>query len=170
MTSSWSTPPVSAFTSTQPREKGDGDDGGMECSRGGLTSKIHALVDAEGRPVTLRLTGGQVADCRQADAMQTLWAKATSCSPTRATTAMPSAPKRRSTRPGQTSRPRQTARARSHSPRGSTDSETWWSASSTASSISAQSPPDMTRTRRTTLPPSNSSQRQSGAKRNESTA
>lgn len=37
--------------------------------RGGLTSKIHALVDAEGRPVTLRLTGGQVADCSQADAL-----------------------------------------------------------------------------------------------------
>lgn len=32
----------------------------MGRSRGGLTSKIHALVDAEGRPVTLRLTAGQV--------------------------------------------------------------------------------------------------------------
>ena len=41
----------------------------MGRSRGGLTSKIHALVDAEGRPVTLRLTGGRVADCREADAM-----------------------------------------------------------------------------------------------------
>lgn len=41
----------------------------MGRSRGGLTSKIHALVDAEGRPVTLHLTGGQVADCTQADAL-----------------------------------------------------------------------------------------------------
>ncbi len=41
----------------------------MGRSRGGLTSKIHALVDAEGRPVTLRLTGGQVADCTQAYAL-----------------------------------------------------------------------------------------------------
>lgn len=41
----------------------------MGRSRGGLTSKIHALVDAEGRPVTLRLTGGQVADCAEADAL-----------------------------------------------------------------------------------------------------
>lgn len=32
----------------------------MGCSRGGLPSKIHALVDADGRPVALRLTGGQV--------------------------------------------------------------------------------------------------------------
>jgi transposase len=41
----------------------------MGRSRGGLTSKIHALVDAEGRPVTLRLTAGQVADCREAEAL-----------------------------------------------------------------------------------------------------
>lgn len=36
---------------------------------GGLTSNIHALVDAEGRPVTLRLTGGQITDCTQTDAL-----------------------------------------------------------------------------------------------------
>lgn len=41
----------------------------MGRSRGGLTSKIHALVDAEGRPVTLRLTGGQVADSKEAEAL-----------------------------------------------------------------------------------------------------
>ncbi|MFG1477000.1 IS5 family transposase [Xanthobacter agilis] len=50
-------------------KKGDSDDGGMGRSRGGLTSKIHALVDAEGRPVSLRLTAGQVADCSEADAL-----------------------------------------------------------------------------------------------------
>lgn len=41
----------------------------MGRSRSGLTSKIHALVDAEGRPVNPRLTGGQVADRTQADAL-----------------------------------------------------------------------------------------------------
>ncbi|GGE86932.1 hypothetical protein GCM10011317_50040 [Niveispirillum cyanobacteriorum] len=41
----------------------------MGRSCGGLTSKIHALVDAEGRPVHLRLTAGQVADCTKADAL-----------------------------------------------------------------------------------------------------
>lgn len=41
----------------------------MGRSRGGLTSKIHALVDAEGRPVHLHLTAGRVADCTQADAL-----------------------------------------------------------------------------------------------------
>jgi hypothetical protein len=34
----------------------------MGRSRGGLTSKIHALVDADGRPIAFRLTGGQVHD------------------------------------------------------------------------------------------------------------
>ena len=34
----------------------------MGRSRGGLTSKIHALVDARGRPVKLVLTPGQRAD------------------------------------------------------------------------------------------------------------
>ena len=39
----------------------------MGRSRGGLTTKIHALVDAEGRPVRLHLSEGQASDCKQAD-------------------------------------------------------------------------------------------------------
>ncbi len=50
-------------------KKGALDDGGTGRSRGGLTSKIHALVDAEGRPVTLRLTAGQVHDSVEAEAL-----------------------------------------------------------------------------------------------------
>ena len=38
--------------------------------RGGLTSKIHALVDAEGRLVNFRLTGGRVADYSQAEGLK----------------------------------------------------------------------------------------------------
>ncbi|MGF7149893.1 transposase [Sphingomonas zeicaulis] len=41
----------------------------MGRSRGGLTTKLHALVDADGRPVSLRLTGGQVHDAREAEAL-----------------------------------------------------------------------------------------------------
>lgn len=41
----------------------------MGRSRGGLTSKTHALVDADGRPVSLRLTGGQVHDSQEAEAL-----------------------------------------------------------------------------------------------------
>jgi transposase len=38
-------------------------------SRGGLTTKIHALVDAEGRPIALKLTEGQAHDGRSAEDM-----------------------------------------------------------------------------------------------------
>ena len=38
----------------------------MGRSRGGLTTKIHALVDAEGRPVCLELTAGQAGDAPMA--------------------------------------------------------------------------------------------------------
>jgi transposase len=38
----------------------------MGRSRGGLTTKIHALVDANGLPVTLKLTAGQAHDGRSA--------------------------------------------------------------------------------------------------------
>jgi len=38
----------------------------MGRSRGGLTTKIHALVDASGLPIALRLTAGQAHDGRSA--------------------------------------------------------------------------------------------------------
>jgi transposase len=38
----------------------------MGRSRGGLTTKIHALVDAEGRPIDLVLTAGQAHDGKPA--------------------------------------------------------------------------------------------------------
>ena len=41
----------------------------MGRSRGGLTTKIHALVDAEGRPIALKLTEGQAHDGRSSDDM-----------------------------------------------------------------------------------------------------
>ena len=45
----------------------------MGRSRGGLTSKIHALVDANGLPITLKLTEGQAHDGRSAaDMLDTL--------------------------------------------------------------------------------------------------
>ena len=36
-------------------------------SRGGLTTKIHAIVDAAGKPVALSLTPGQRADITEAE-------------------------------------------------------------------------------------------------------
>ena len=41
----------------------------MGRSRGGLTTKIHALVDANGLPVALKLSEGQAHDGRSADGM-----------------------------------------------------------------------------------------------------
>ena len=41
----------------------------MGRSRGGLTTKIHALVDADGRPVRLMLTAGQANDAPVAGAL-----------------------------------------------------------------------------------------------------
>ena len=38
----------------------------MGRSRGGLTTKIHALVDGDGRPILLKLTAGQAHDGRSA--------------------------------------------------------------------------------------------------------
>ena len=39
----------------------------MGHSRGGLTTKIHAAVDAEGRPIALELTAGQTHDSQMAE-------------------------------------------------------------------------------------------------------
>ena len=43
----------------------------MGRSRGGLTTKIHALVDAEGRPVRIALTPGQTHDGKAAGGLLT---------------------------------------------------------------------------------------------------
>jgi transposase len=43
----------------------------MGRSRGGLTTKIHALVDAAGLPIALKLTEGQAHDGRSAEDMLT---------------------------------------------------------------------------------------------------
>jgi transposase len=48
------------------RPKKDDRSGCMGRSRGGLTTKIHALVDAKGLPIALKLTEGQAHDGRSA--------------------------------------------------------------------------------------------------------
>ena len=59
----------------------------MGRSRGGLTTKIHALVDANGLPIALKLTEGQAHDGRSAADMLDGLGAARSCSPTAPTTA-----------------------------------------------------------------------------------
>jgi len=50
-----------------PAPKKDGEDQAISRSRGGLTTKIHAAVDALGNPVALSLTAEQVHDVTQAE-------------------------------------------------------------------------------------------------------
>lgn len=120
-------------------KKGGREDGGMGRSRGGLTSKIHALVDAEGRPAILRLTGGQVADCREAEALLDALGEGDILLADKGYDSDAIRAWAKERKAWATSRPSQTARAPSPSPRGSTASETSWSASSTASDTSAAS-------------------------------
>ena len=47
----------------------NGSDQAIGRSRGGLTTKIHASVDALGNPIRLILTGGQIADVTQGAAL-----------------------------------------------------------------------------------------------------
>ncbi|TGT74787.1 transposase, partial [Mesorhizobium sp. M8A.F.Ca.ET.161.01.1.1] len=58
------------FYCSRPPAGCDGKKGGRDhClgrSRGGLTTKIHALVDAQGRPIKLTLTAGQMSDIASA--------------------------------------------------------------------------------------------------------
>src|SRR5215471_1356838 len=51
-----------AGSSARRRRKKGGGDRCMGRSRGGLTTKIHAVVDTLGRPIRLMLTAGQVHD------------------------------------------------------------------------------------------------------------
>ncbi len=114
----------------------------MGRSRGGLTSKFHALVDAEGRPVNLRLIGGQIADGAEADALTDELGEGTSCWPTRVMTRMPFGPRPPSERPGPTSRRRVIARALSCFRAGlSIGNAISWNGSSTGSSSSGHRNP-----------------------------
>ena len=49
------------------RPKKDGEDQAIGRSRGGLTTKIHAVTDALGNPIALSITPGQAADITQAE-------------------------------------------------------------------------------------------------------
>lgn len=53
------------------QQKKDQNDEAMGKSRGGLSTKIHAAVDALGNPVRLLLTAGQTSEYTQAEALIT---------------------------------------------------------------------------------------------------
>ena len=61
--------PTSKPRPARARPKRGAADEALGRSRGGLTTKIHLLADALGRPLRLLLTGGEVHDSRAAEAM-----------------------------------------------------------------------------------------------------
>jgi Transposase DDE domain len=65
----WSTAQSSARTSTGLALPKKDDDPAIGRSRGGLSTKIHALVDALGNPLAFLLTVGQAHDLIGADAL-----------------------------------------------------------------------------------------------------
>jgi transposase len=58
-----------ALTSTAPALKKSGQNEAIGRSKGGLSTKIHALVDALGNPLAFMLTPGQAHDLEGADAL-----------------------------------------------------------------------------------------------------
>ena len=62
-------PPWCASTSRRQAEKGGPRDQALGRSRGGLTTKIHTLTDALGRPLRLILSPGQAGDITTAPAL-----------------------------------------------------------------------------------------------------
>ncbi len=61
-------------------------------TRGGMNSKLHAVCDGQGRPITLMLTEGLMNDHKGAGLLLPLLPAARDCSPIAATTATPSVP------------------------------------------------------------------------------
>lgn len=125
----------------------------MGRSRGGLTSKIHVLVDADGRPVNLRLTGGQVAVCTEAVALMEALGEGNILLADKGYDTNAIRAKAPNERPGPTFRRRPTAKACSSSRAGFTGSGTSWSVSLTGSSSSVVLQPDTTNTPKTIWPP-----------------
>jgi IS5 family transposase len=116
--------------------------------RGGLTSKIHALVDADGRAIALRLTGGQVHDSQEAEALLEAMPEGATLLGDKGYDS--SARPQTGRTAGPISRPDRTESNAPPSQVGSTANAISSNASSIGSSTSAASRPVTTRTRPTT--------------------
>jgi transposase len=126
----------------------------MGRSRGGLTTKIHALVDADGLPIRLELTAGQAADAPMAEKLLSDLQPGTTILADMAydTDAIRNFAKQRKCWANIPQRPPE--KRPSASAAGSTVNAISWSASSIASSRCAAWPPDTTDAPTTTLQPS----------------
>ena len=124
-------------------------------SRGGLTSKLHAVVDANGLPVRLGLTPGEVHDNRLCSVLLTGLKSETMLLADRAYDADWIRALVNGQVRGPTFHRSEIAKIRSASAHISIAPAIWSSGSSTRSSIVAASPPGTTSSRPTTLPSSN---------------
>lgn len=134
----------------------DNGDQDIGRSRGGLTSQIHALVDANGLPIRVGLTPGEAHDNRLFSVLLGNLGLRQCCSRTEATMLIGSGRWSISRVPGRTSRRNETARNRSVSAPFSIGREIEWSVSSIGSSSARVSQPVTTSSRPITWPLSNS--------------
>jgi transposase len=121
-------------------------------SRGGLTTKIHALVDAEGLPIALKLTEGQAHDGKNAGDMLDALVEGQILLADRAYDSDALRQELAERRPLPTSSPCRTARMSRRSAPTSTDTEISSSASSTKSSTTAPLRRATTSDRKTSSP------------------
>ena len=128
-------------------------------SRGGRTTKIHALTDQLCRPIAFLLTGGQVADCIAADELLDGLLTAQSCTVIRATTATPSVERSRARARSPTSHPKPIDVGRTASRRGSIVTATRSNGCSVDSRTFVVSQPATTDSHVTSWPPSASQPR-----------
>lgn len=127
----------------------------MGRSRGGLTTKIHALVDAEGRPVRLELTAAKPAMHQWLRNCSLIYNPDRRFSLTGHMIQTPSGTSPENASPGQTYQRRSTARKSSASAAGSIASATSSSGSLMVSNRCGDWQPDTTGAQTTTWPHSN---------------
>jgi hypothetical protein len=127
----------------------------MGRSRGGLTNKIHAVVDRSGLPVRLALTRGEAHDNRLAAKLLSRLKSGSSCWLTEAMMLTGSERLSGSMELGRISLQEAIGKRRSASARISTGPEIWSSGSSTRSSTVGEWQPATTSSRPTTLHSSN---------------
>jgi len=127
----------------------------MGRSRGGLTNKIHAVVDRSGLPVRLALTRGEAHDNRLAAKLLSRLKSGSSCWMTEAMMLTGSERLSGSMELGRISLQEAIGKRRSASARISTGPEIWSSGSSTRSSTVGEWQPATTSSRPTTLHSSN---------------
>src|SRR5215212_6020638 len=122
------------------RKKGDSNEA-IGRSRGGLTTKIDAIVDALGNPPAASLTGGHVHDVKQAQLLTQKKSNPQPSSPTKAMIATASSSISKSAASSPSFRRGQIARRRASATSRSCASATSWNVSSTSSSTFAPSQP-----------------------------